>query len=172
VLERGITNAAVAAFWDPVVAEQAFAAGEGAKLKVRLGGKLGPTSGDPLDLSVRVRSLVPGLLQRWPQANGYLEVPCGDAACLTCDGVDIIVESVRQQVFGLEVLTAFGISPLERDLIVVKSTNHFRTAFEPVASEILYMSAPGALTLDFRSIAYRRMNTRKYPFVEDPWADA
>lgn len=169
LLARKVKNGAVALLWDPVAVQQAFAAGAGSKLTLRLGGKLGPSSGDPLDLTVRVRALVPGLVQRWPQIHGHLDVPCGDCACLTYQGIDIVVGSVRQQVLGLEVFTAFGINPIDRDVLIVKSANHFRAAYASLASDVVYVSAPGALTFDFGSIPYQRLDTRKYPLVDDPW---
>jgi microcystin degradation protein MlrC len=169
LLQRRVESAALALLWDPVAVEQAFAAGAGAMLTLRLGGKIGPASGEPLDLTVQVRGLVPDLVQRWPQTSGYSEVPCGDCACLACEGIEIIVGSVRQQVLGLEVFTAFGIEPAERNLLVVKSANHFRAAYAPIAGEIVYMSAPGALTFDFATIPYKRLDSRSYPLVDDSW---
>jgi microcystin degradation protein MlrC len=169
LLEREVEDAALALLWDPIAVQQAFGAGEGAELTLRLGGKMGPSSGQPLDLTVRVRGLVQDLVQRWPQAEGFAEVSCGDCVCLTCGGVDVIVSTVRQQVLGLEVFTAFGIDPTERQLLVVKSMNHFRAAFAPIAAEVVYMSAPGALNLDPRAIPYQHVDTRKFPWLDDPW---
>ncbi len=168
LLRREIEDAAVALFWDPVAVQQAFAAGEGARLTLRLGGKMGPSSGEPLDLTVLVRSLVPELVQRFPQTDGFAEVSVGPSACLTCQGVDIIVGSIRKQVLGLEVFTAFGIEPRDARLLVVKSTNHFHAAFGPIAAEVIYISAPGALTPDPRLIPYQRVDTHKYPWVDAP----
>jgi microcystin degradation protein MlrC len=53
--------------------------------------------------------------------------------------------------------------------LVVKSANHFRAAYAPIASEIVYMSAPGALTFDPTAIPYRLLDTRKYPWLDNPW---
>jgi microcystin degradation protein MlrC len=171
LLERNVEDAALAMLWDPIVVHQAFAAGEGAELTIRLGGKMGPVSGDPLDLTVRVRSLVENLVQRWPQTEGFVEIPCGQCAHLSCNGVDVIVGSVRQQVLGLDVFTAFGIEPGDRRLLVVKSFNHFHAAFAPIAGEVIYMSAPGALELDPRLVPYELTDTRKFPWLDDPWAN-
>jgi microcystin degradation protein MlrC len=169
LLRREVDGAALAVVWDPIAVQQAFAAGEGARLTLRLGGKMGPSSGQPLDLTVRVRSLVPDLVQRFPQTNGFIEVSCGPSACLACDGVDVVVGTVREQVLGLEVFTAFGIEPRDARLLVVKSTNHFHAAFAPIAAEVVYMSAPGALTPDPRMIPYQRVDTHKHPWLDDPW---
>jgi microcystin degradation protein MlrC len=171
LLERKVRNAALAMIWDPVAVDQAFAAGEGATLKLRLGGKMGPHSGDPLDVTATVAALAPALVQRWPQTDGYLDVAVGECARLAVEGIDVIVSSTRHQVLGLEVFTGLGIDPGDRDLLVVKSANHFHAAFGPIAGEVLYMSTPGALSFDYPSVPYTLLDKRKYPWVDDPWSD-
>lgn len=173
LLDRGVTNAGLAPMCDPAAVRLAFAAEEGSELNVRLGGKLGPASGDPLDLTVTVKGLVRGLVQRWPQGEaGFADVPCGDSALLGCEGVDIVVISNRHQAFGTELFTAFGVDPSTYRLICVKSINHFNAAYGPIASEIVYSSPPGALVMDPRKVSYKHADVaRRYPWVDDPWAD-
>lgn len=171
VIGRQGTSAAVALLWDPAVVSRAFVAGEGASLEVRLGGKSGRPSGEPLDLTVSVTKLVPDLIQQLPQHDGVVSIPTGECARLTCENVDIIVSSTRQQVYGTEVFTAFGIDPLERDVIVVKSTSHFRAAFDPLAAAVLLSTTPGALSFDPTQIPYSRMDKCSYPWTDDPFGD-
>jgi microcystin degradation protein MlrC len=171
LLERKVENAALAMVWDPIAVQQAFAAGEGATLEIRLGGKMGPQSGDPLDLRATVTALAPELVQHWPQTEGYLDVAVGECARLTVDGVDVVVSSTRHQVLGLDAFSALGIDPTDRDLLVVKSSNHFYAAFGPIAAEVIYMSTPGALSFDYPSVPYKHLDTHKYPWVEDPWLE-
>jgi microcystin degradation protein MlrC len=169
LLARTARGVAVAILWDPVVVHQAFAAGIGAELAVRLGGKLGPGSGDPLDVTATVGGLVPDLVQRWPQTTGNIAIRSGDCAWLAIDGIDVVVGDVRQQVLGLEVFTAFGIDPSERRLLLVKSANHFAAAYEPIAEEIIYMSTPGTLTYEFGSLPYIHTNRNQFPCAHNPW---
>ena len=65
MLDRGIDNAGIATMWDPIAVQVAMSGGVGASLDIRLGGKMGPMSGDPLDLTVKVirhrRRHVPGM---------------------------------------------------------------------------------------------------------------
>ena len=173
LLERGVTNAGIAPLCDPAAVRLAFAAEQGSQLDVRLGGKLGPASGDPLDLTVTVKGLVRDLVQRWPQGEAvFADVPCGDSALLECDGVDIVVISNRHQAFGLELFTAFGVDPGTYRFICVKSINHFNAAYGPIASEIVYSSPPGALVMDPRKVPYEHADVAgRYPWVEDPWAE-
>lgn len=170
LLARNVENTGLAPICDPIAVRLAFSAGTDSSLTLRLGGKMGPASGDPLDLTVRVKCLVRDLVQLWPQGNGHADVPCGDSALLQCNGIDIAVISNRHQAFGTELFTAFGVDPADYRLIVLKSINHFTAAYGPLASEIVYTSPPGALTFDPRKVAYTHAITNnRYPWVQDPW---
>ena len=170
LLERGVTNTGLAPLWDPTAVRLAFAAEAGSNLTLRLGGKMGPASGDPLDLTVEVKGVVRDLVQRWPQGDGgFADVPCGDAALLDCGGVEVVVISNRHQAFGTELFTAFGVDPSNYRLVCVKSINHFNAAYGPIASEIVYTSPPGTLVSDPRQVPYKNVETRRFPWVEDPW---
>jgi microcystin degradation protein MlrC len=168
LLERDIRAAGLAPLWDPVAVGLAFAAETGARLELRLGGKIGPGSGVPLDVDATVKGLVRGLVQQWPQVDGDAQIPVGDAAWLEVGGVDVIVVSRRDQAFGLELFTAFGIDPREKRILVLKSANHFRAAYDPIASEVLYVDAGGTLPTDPRAVPYTRFDRRSYPWIDDP----
>ncbi|MCY4061948.1 MAG: M81 family metallopeptidase [Chloroflexi bacterium] len=170
LLERGVTDAAIGMIWDPVAVGVAMSAGEGATLDLRLGGKMGPMSGDPLDLRVTVSGIIPDMKQQWTQSEGPVAVDCGNAVALHCQGVDIIVNSRRGQVFSPSVFSNFGIDPRSKCLLVVKSTQHFYAGFAPIADEIIYMAGPGAIPPIFTQIPYQRADLRKYPFIDDPFA--
>ncbi|MFN8440482.1 MAG: M81 family metallopeptidase [Caldilineaceae bacterium] len=168
LLRRAVHNVGLGMVWDPIVVRLAMAAGVGANLQVRLGGKLCPLSGDPLDLNVTVKGIVRDMVQHWPRQNGpSAVVPCGDSVWLACDGIDIIVNSRRTQVLGTDVFTNFGIDINRRDLLVVKSTQHFYAAFAPIAAQIVYSFTPGVLNENFLEIPYQRINKLKFPWVED-----
>jgi microcystin degradation protein MlrC len=169
LLELGVKGAGLGPLWDPVAVVLAFAAGEQSRLRLRLGGKMGPDSGPPLDVTATVKALEPDLVQRWPQLDGYAEMPMGAAACLEVDGVDVIVTSIRDQAFGLELFTAFGIDPRQKRLLVLKSANHFRAAYDAIAEDVLYVDAGGALPSDPRAVPYTRFDRRAFPWVDDPF---
>ena len=171
MLERGITDAGIALIWDPIVVQIASAVGEGARLDIRLGGKMGPMSGDPLDLNVTVIGVIPDMYQEFPQTGKVIPTPCGDSVALRCNGIDIIVNSIRTQVFSPKVFTNFGIDIAQKRLLVVKSTQHFYAAYAPVASEIIYMAAPGAISPVFTEIPFKRVDLNKFPWVDNPFAN-
>ncbi|MFP4274027.1 MAG: M81 family metallopeptidase [Paracoccaceae bacterium] len=164
ILERGLTNVATGIFWDPVALRMCREAGEGARLRLRLGGKMGPMSGDPLDLTVTVRKLASGLTQRF----GDLPVSLGESAWIETGGVDIVLNDTRTQTFHPEAFTGLGIPLDERRIICVKSSNHWQAGFRPIAGRLIPVATPGAITPDFAEIPYTRRARDYFPVLEDP----
>ncbi len=169
LLDRGATDVALGMIYDPEVVRQAGAAGVGARIDVRLGGKLGATSGSPLDVAAEVLAVNPALVQNWPQTDGPLWMRCGAAVALRIAGLDVVVNDVRVQVFGHEVFSSMGIDPVTKRALVVKSTQHFYAAFAPLAREVVYMGGPGAIAPRMTDIPLRRADLNKYPWVEEPF---
>lgn len=167
LVDQGIGNAVLGAFWDLGAIAICAEAGEGATLDLRVGGKCGASSGQPVDLRVTVRALRSAHSQdvfgaRWP---------LGVSAWVQTDtGLDLLLCSIRCQIYGTDAFTGIGIELTGRALIVVKSTQHFHAAFSPLADEVLYVSTPGAITPDFARIPYRVRSLDYWPRVDDPFA--
>ena len=170
LLERGMTDAAVGCLWDPGAVRLAQEAGEGATLRLRLGGKLGPTSGDPLDVVATVRQLGTDLYQHY---LGGSRARMGDSAALSVEGIDVIVNAVRCQTFSPDAFTNLGVDPSERRYVVVKSMNHFRAGFDGIASTTLYATSPGAMNVDYPEIPYCRVRRPIFPLDDraTAWRD-
>lgn len=170
LLDRDVGGVATAILYDPEVVRIARRAGAGARLPVRLGGKLGPASGRPLDIEVTVLSAIDNYMHAFPQSSGEPWLfPAGDVVALRCRGIDIVVSSVRCQCFSPAIFTDLGIDPASKRLLIPKSLQHFHGAFAPIAKEVIYMAAPGAVPPDPRLISYRRVDTaRLYPWIEEP----
>jgi microcystin degradation protein MlrC len=161
LLERGVTGVVAGTYYDPGAVELCAEAGAGSTLSVRIGGKLGPASGDPLDLRVTVRSIVN---DHWQTAmDSSALAPLGRSAWVSVDGIDIVLASVRSQVFFPDAFTGLGISLQNYRIIVVKSTHHFWAGFSPIAKRAIYVNAPGALQLDFANIAYKTRGLDYWP---------
>lgn len=166
MLERGITDAACGYFWDPIAVRFCREAGIGATFNLRIGGKCGPLSGNPVDLEVTVRGEAAALTQRFGDAPDNM----GPSVWVSGRGIDLVLTTLRTQVFHPEGMTKLGLDPATRKIVVVKSTQHFHAGFAPIAGEILYAAAPGALTKDFTKIPYRKLARPVWPRVADPFA--
>jgi microcystin degradation protein MlrC len=168
LLDRGIEGAAIATIWDPVAAGIAADAGEGARLALRIGGKMGPSSGDPVDVHVQVMRVKKNATQTFGKDA---VIGIGDAVVVRTNGIDIILNTTRRQIYGVDCLTNMGIDPTQKRIIVVKSSQHFYASFAPIAAEVLYCAAPGTLVMNTKDIPYQRIDRNKWPLVESPFAD-
>lgn len=130
---------ALGMIWDPMAADFAARAGEGARLRVRLGGKSGPASGDPVDLLAEVERISADATQM-VQGRPH---PLGLTAVLHVDHVRIVVNSIRQQVFDPACFQSMGIDIAAQKLVVVKSMQHFHERFAPLAGDIVYAALQG-----------------------------
>ena len=166
MLERGITDAAVGGFWDPVAVRLCFDAGEGARFHLRFGGKIGPASGDPIDALVTVTRLTRDATMDYCGTVSSI----GDAAAIDVNGIAVSLITNRQQGKSRGIFTSVGIEPTGKRIVVVKSTNHFFAEFGQIADEVLYMDAPGSLSRDVRKLPYRRVQRPIWPLDENPWA--
>jgi microcystin degradation protein MlrC len=167
LVDRGVRDVAIGCFWDPVAVQFCKEAGEGASFLLRIGGKCGPSSGDPVDLMVTVRKLARNF-SHTGLSGGRAEL--GDSAWVSADGIDIVLNSKRCQTFAPDAFTGLGIDIGSKALLVVKSTQHFYAAFAPVAREIRYAAAPGAIPPDFARIPFSKRTRPFWPRTADPFA--
>lgn len=159
LLERQVGNAALGMIWDPQAVILARDAGVGARLQMRIGGKVGPMSGDPIDAEVEVLSIREDACQ--PSLGG--PEPLGLSVAVRIEGVDVVLNSIRQQVFAPECFTGLGIDLAKKSLVVVKSTQHFRALFDPISSATVYCGAPGTLNFDLSSLPYKALSRPLWP---------
>jgi microcystin degradation protein MlrC len=171
LIERGVGGFAMSPLWDPTATALAFDAGVGARLVMRLGGKLGPASGAPMDAMVQVMSLVPA----GQQPFGGTLAPLGRMAWLRIGDVaddaaalDVVVNDHRIQTFHPDCFSVAGINPARPRALVVKSTQHFHAGFAPIAREIVYVSAPGTGAMDMQALDYGNVQRKLWPRVLDP----
>jgi len=164
--KRGVKNVALGPIWDPIAVKMCHAAGDGAEFQLRFGGKMGPTSGEPIDAKVKVIKCVKKATQTFSGAV----VDLGDAASIEFDGITVALISIRTQALGTDLFTNLGVDLKSKRVIVVKSTNHFHGAFGPIAKQVLYSDGPGALPRDFKKVPYTRVKRPIWPLDADPWA--
>ena len=168
ILERGIRDVASGFYWDPIAVKFCMEAGLGATFDLRLGGKTGPTSSDPIDLRVTVRGLANNVTQRFGEAP----VNMGPSAWVSTNGIDLVLNTLRTQVFHPEGFTKLGLDLSQRQIVVVKSTQHFHAGFAPIAKTILYATSADSWHRSFGKIPYTKLKRPYWPQVADPFAVA
>jgi microcystin degradation protein MlrC len=87
----------------------------------------------------------------------------GRTVVLEAGGVEVVVCERRVQVLDPELFRAVGIDPTARRLLAVKSSVHFRAAFEPLAAAALEVETPGLSGSDLHALPYQRVRRPIWP---------
>ncbi len=87
---------------------------------------------------------------------------------LDVDDIKVILISYRWQTLDPEMIRFVGIDPTADKVVVVKSTIHYRAAFEPLAKEIIEVDVPGLSSSNLARFQFERI--RRPIFPVDPEA--
>ncbi len=167
ILDSPVESATLGFFWDPIAVRFCQDGGEGAILDLRVGGKCGVFSGDPVDIRATVRKVITGAAQ--PFGSGTERM--GDSVWISAGPINLVLCSARTQVFHPDGFSQFGIDLTNQRVIVVKSSQHFYAGFAPLAKEIIYVATPGAINPNFANIDYTKREHPFWPNVADPFAE-
>ena len=165
LLARGVQRVAVPYLWDSAAAQQAFEAGVGRSLRLRLGGHSSAKAGPTLDVTARVLWAGP---KQYRVSGAYMQgmpVDLGISALLDIQGICVSVVSTFAFAVDGDAFTQFGLRPEDFDIIVLRSKTHFRAFYEPLAEDILIVDTPDHGIADLTQLPYRHVDTaRCFPF--------
>ena len=162
-MQTGYTGRTLLPMVDELAAKRAFEAGVGATIQTTVGGTLDPGRFTPQLITAKVRLLADG---RFRSESFGEEWYAGPTAVLEVGGVKVIVVSLRSQTLDPEMIRFVGIAPERERILVVKSSIHYRAAFEPIAREIIEVDAPGLSSSNLTRFSFT--NVRRPIFPLDP----
>lgn len=150
--------------YDPETVQLAHRSGVNSFVDVRLGGKTDSLHGEPLELRAYVKALTDGKFTlSSPMGRGTL-IDLGPTVRLQVGHVDMIVSSVRHQVFDEQIFVLHGIDVRHKKIVALKSSHHFRAAFEQLSDHIITVDSPGLSTFDFTVFPFHNIRRPIYPF--------
>ena len=152
-------------FHDPELAAKAHAAGKHARFHADLGGKSGLPGQTPVQCFFEVLSLSDGECRYSGEMYRGGVATLGKSAALRLVGIDaeidVVITSIRNQCLDLAHFTHFGLNPAAYKTICVKSTVHFRAAFDQIASEVRSVSSPGAFNCELEKVPYQNLHPKR-----------
>jgi microcystin degradation protein MlrC len=174
LLDAEIDNVAFGTICDPATVRQAMKAGVGAKIEVALGGRTDPAMGKPVRAMAIVRMLSDGVFRNDGPMNEGVETQMGPTAVLRIGRIDVVTISNRIQTIDLQVFLSQGIDPTSKSVLVVKSVQHFRAAYGPIAREIVLVDSGGICSPDISRLKFTKLRRPIWPLdgVNDPYAGA
>lgn len=168
LLDAGVTGAVFAPMIDAEAAGELHRQAEGETVTVTLGGKGDANfGGGPLTVTGVLRTLSDGAYVGDGPIQGGLAHSFGPTAVVDVDGVEVLVVSEAQQMVDLQQLRAFGIEPTARRVLALKSMQHFRAAFEPIAGKVIVCDAGALATPRAERRPYTRAPRPLWPLDRD-----
>lgn len=164
LLEAKVGNACFGPLLDPEVAQELSTRAVGETVTVSVGGKTDARfGGGPLALTGTLMLISDGVFTGNGPMIGGLQLSFGKTAVLRVDGIDILIVSRVTQMLDLQQFAAFGIDATKRSVVALKSMQHFRAAFEPIADKVIVCDSGALCTLQLEKLPYRNVPRPIFP---------
>jgi microcystin degradation protein MlrC len=138
-------------------------------VSLALGGRTEPDmGGGPLAVTGTIHWLGEGSYRGDGPMIGGQALSFGPVAVVRIAGIDVLVVSLSSQMLDLQQFRAFGIDPAEMAVVALKSMQHFRAAFGPIAAEIIVCDSGALCTPDLTKLTYRRVPRPIHPLDHMP----
>jgi microcystin degradation protein MlrC len=167
LLEAGVADACFGPMVDGGVAQQLHASAVGERVHIALGGKTDPSfGGGPLAVEGELISISDGRFTGdGPMINGLMGC-FGPSAVLRVGDIEILVVTIARQILDLQQFSAFGIDPRNKHVVALKSMQHFRAAFEPIAGQVIVCDSGALCTPRYNRLPYRNIPRPIFPLDE------
>ena len=167
-------SAAVAQIMDAEAVAACIAAGVGSEVTLTIGGKHDRRHGAPIEVTGVVRMIHEGSFTIGGVMGSGTLSSRGRTVLLEIGGrggIELQLTELRGHPYDLNYFRAFGIEPTQRRILVLKSAAHFRAAFEPIATKVIEVDAPGISSPRLETFDYVRLRRPIYPLdSETTWS--
>ena len=157
LVENRAEGAALGLMADSAAAEIAHRAGAGAEVNLTFGGHSGFDGDDPFEALYTVETLHDGRFDATGPFYKGAEFNLGPSACIRIGGTRVVLACNKVQLADQAMYRFVGIEPTEQNILVNKSSVHFRADFAPIAEEILVCAAPGPMIADPADLPWTRL---------------
>lgn len=169
LIERDVPRSILGYIHDAETALQAHAAGVGATIKIRLGGKTDHLHGVPIEAE---HAVVCALSDGKAVFNApmYKDMPIdfGKSARLRIGNVEVVVtEILATQTLCNAPFLMVGADINHYGIVCVKSSNHFKAYFSERAKAIVTADPPGIHTSNFSQLPFAHIARPVYPLDPD-----
>ena len=156
LFEAGVDNACFGPLIDPAAAAYLNGQPVGTEVTLSIGGKTAAEfGGGPLNVTGTVKWTGDGRVVGTGPILGGLERSFGPTAVLQVAGIDVLIVTIPHQILDLNQFKTFGIDPVCKAVVALKSMQHFRAAFTPIAGRIIVCDSGALCTLDYGALDYK-----------------
>ena len=164
LLGAGVLNACFGPLVDAGAAAFLCDQSIGTELTLDIGGKTAPEfGGGPITVTGKVKWTGDGRVIGSGPMLGGLERNFGATAVIEVSGIDILIVSIAHQILDLKQFETFGIDPTKKSVVALKSMQHFRAAFAPIAGGIIVCDSGALCTLNYATLTYKNVPRPMFP---------
>jgi len=164
MLAANVADACFGPMIDPEAAGRLQKSEVGETVSLELGGRTAPEfGGGPLSVTGTVLWRGEGVFVGTGLILGGQTRSFGVTAVLRVGGIDILIVSIAHQMLDLSQLATFGIDPHAQRVIALKSMQHFRASFAPIAGRIVVCDSGALCTLNYAALNYQNVPRPMHP---------
>lgn len=158
LLAANVTEAAFGPLVDSQAAGTLCDTELGETVSISIGGRAEPRfGGGPLNVTGQLLWKGEGrVVGDGPMLDGLVR-DFGPTAVLRVAGIDILIVSQPHQMLDLQQFRTFGIDPLRYRVVALKSMQHFRAAFEPIAGRVIVCDSGALCTVRYDLLPYKNV---------------
>ncbi len=168
LLQAGVSKACFGPLIDGETVQQLMQHNPGDEVQINLGGKTDPAyGGSPLPLQVELVSLSDGRYIGTGAMIGGLPRSFGPTAIVRICGMEILITSIAEQLLDLQQFRCFGIEPTAKSVVALKSMQHFRADFEPIAGRIIVCDSYALCSPRYERLEYHNVARPIFPLDQE-----
>lgn len=166
-LRQGLNDIVAGPICDPDAVDRMIAAGVGKEITLDIGGKVDMPAlglkGHPLRLTGTITRITDGKFRvTGPMMTGIM-IDLGRCVVLNTGPMELLTCERRLETFDAGCFTHAGIDPAKKRFVLIKSRQHFRAGFEPLARHIVLVAGPGVCSSDYDAFPFQKLARPIYP---------
>jgi microcystin degradation protein MlrC len=165
IVDSTLSDVVFYAIYDADAVLQGQALGVGNTGSVTLGGRHDPLcGGGPLTLTGKVVAITDGCMPSYGPIMGGIWQNLGLSMLFRTErNVDVILISNNAQLLDIAQITAMGVDPTHKRVIVVKSNHHFRASLTDMSGEIITVDGGGLGSMILKGGVYKNVRRPIWP---------
>lgn len=167
LVKRNLPRSIMGQLVDPEAAAVCHSHQVGDRFTLSIGGKAVPELDEPLVTEVELLALSDGTFVSVSPVNAGVTMRFGPTARVRIGNVELTIVSERFQTFDDRPFIMTGCNMADYSLVGLKSMNHFRAYFAPIADGIVTADTPGLRPANIKNAFFKYVNRPIYPLDED-----
>jgi len=165
LLDSRVNAPAVILIVDPETVQEGRMVGVGGRFRARIGNKMNPVYGEPVEAEVEVLRLFSG---DFSYTGGIMAGPAtmGPSALLKAGPIHVVVSTYSSYEYADEQFRAAGLDPRHHKFVVVKNPMNYLAAYSYAPAKMV-LDTPGPTTCNLAAVPWQHITRPRFPIDTD-----